>query len=222
MGKERERREKIFAVGDIHGCYRNLTALMKRVPFDPVRDVLVFLGDYINRGPHSRQVIEYLLELQRKCTRAVFLMGNHEHLLLHYAETGDVEALRHLRNLGVEATLKSYDDAPTRSLRDLSFLPDAHRAFLMGLQLSYRSGPYLFVHADIQEESDDARPLDQVLSSRRLITACDLQEGCVTIFGHTAFDTPLVTPKRIGIDTGAAYGNVLTCLELPQLLFYHA
>jgi serine/threonine protein phosphatase 1 len=214
--------EKIFAIGDIHGCYRNLVQLMDRLPFDGQRDTLVFVGDYINRGPQSREVIDYLLNLQSRCRRCIFLVGNHEHLLLSYAATGDVEILRHMRGMGVEATLKSYNNAPVRSLLDLSFLPAEHLRFLQALELSFRSGPYLFVHADADDPDASGRQLDQILTSRRLIKACASQDGCIRIFGHTAFETPLVTPDRIGIDTGAAQGNMLTALELPRLCFHHA
>jgi serine/threonine protein phosphatase 1 len=219
---ETEQTEKIFAVGDIHGCYSNLVKLMERLPFDGQRDTLVFLGDYINRGPQSREVIDYLLNLRSGCPRCVFLMGNHEHLLLSYAATADVEILRQLRGMGVEATLKSYGHAPVRSLLELSFLPAAHLKFLRELELSFRAGPYLFVHAD-DAGADASNPrLDEVLASRRLVKACALQDGCIRIFGHTAFETPLVAPDRIGIDTGAAHGNVLTALELPRMCFHHA
>jgi serine/threonine protein phosphatase 1 len=213
---------KIFAIGDIHGCYRNLTELMDRLPFDRRLDTLVFLGDYINRGPQSREVVDYLLNLQAECARTVFLLGNHEHALLSYAATGDVETLHQLRGMGVETTLNSYGGAPIRSLLDLSFLPAAHLDFLHSLQLSFRADPYLFVHADAEIEAGDARPIAQLLVSRRLATDCPRPDGCVVVFGHTAFQTPLVAPDRIGIDTGAVHGNLLTALELPGLRFHHA
>jgi serine/threonine protein phosphatase 1 len=213
---------KIFTIGDIHGCYRNLAQLVDRLPFDRQQDTLVFLGDYINRGPQSREVVDYVLNLQATCARTVFLLGNHEHALLSYAATGDVETLHLLRGMGVEATLNSYGGAPIRSLLDLSFLPAAHLDFLHALQLSFRADSYLFVHADAEIEAGDARPVAQLLASRRLATDCPRPDGCVVVFGHTAFQTPLVAPNRIGIDTGAVHGNVLTALELPRLRFHHA
>jgi len=213
---------KIITIGDIHGCYRNLTKLMDRLPIDRQLDTLVFLGDYINRGPQSREVIDYLLSLQAECARTVFLLGNHEHALLSYAATGDVETLHQLRSMGVEATLESYGHASIRSLLDLSFLPAAHLDFLLSLELSFRAGPYLFVHADAEIDTGDTRPPAQLLVSRRLATEGLRPNGCVVVFGHTAFQTPLVTSNRIGIDTGAVHGNVLTALELPRLRFYHA
>ena len=121
---------RIFAIGDIHGQHEKLVTLMERLPFDPDEDLLVFIGDYINRGPQSREVIDFLLEIRETVRSTVFLMGNHEYALLQYANTCDLEYLKMLRTMGVEPTLKSYSDAPVNSLCDLSFLPDAHRNFL--------------------------------------------------------------------------------------------
>jgi serine/threonine protein phosphatase 1 len=182
----------------------------------------VFLGDYINRGPQSREVLDSLLHLRAECARTVFLLGNHEHALLSYAASGDVGTLHLLRGMGVEATLESYGSAPMRSLLDLSFLPAAHLDFLLSLELSFRARPYLFVHADAEADAGEARPLVQLLVSRRLATEDPPPGGWVVVFGHTALQTPLVTTNRIGIDTGAVHGNVLTALELPRLRFHHA
>jgi serine/threonine protein phosphatase 1 len=214
--------EKLFAIGDIHGCYRELMALMGRLPWDKERDILVFLGDYINRGPQSREVLDYLVTLRDRCPRTIFLLGNHEHMLLSYAVTGDVEKLRLLRTMGVEATLKSYGDASVRSLLDLSFLPAEHLAFLQSLKESFRWDRYLFVHADTQINGDDSRQLEERLTSRRLAREHARLDDCVVVFGHTAFRSPLVTPERIGIDTGVHLGNTLTALELPRMRFYHS
>lgn len=125
---------KIFVVGDIHECAGKLETLLSRLTVDPARDFIVFLGDYLNRGPDSGRVIRLLLDVKRKVRNAVFLLGNHEHGLLEYARTGDPELLSDLRPLGVEATLSSYGNSPNRSLRDLSFMPDDHRDFMARLR----------------------------------------------------------------------------------------
>lgn len=214
---------KIFAVGDIHGCFEKLEALMKRLPFDPGKDVVVFLGDYINRGLESRQVIELLLDLRKKAPYAVFLLGNHEHDLLEYARTGDPEHLRTMRPMGVEATLKSYGDHPVRAMRDLSFLPAEHRDFLEGLLPYYRLERYLFTHAGIIPGEDLATcTLDRLLTVRDTFLNCRGPLDATVVFGHTPFETPFITTDKIGIDTGAVYGNLLTAVELPRLRFYHA
>lgn len=220
---------RIFAIGDIHGCNARLTMLLERLPLDLEQDALVFLGDYVNRGPDSRGVIETLLDLRSRCPRAVFLMGNHEEMLLEYAADGDIDRLRLLHEMGVEATLASYG-AAMRDLQGLSFLPDSHREFLGSLRMSWASGPYLFVHADACPLAGDAGTArkghtpaaDQLLASRRLAGETPTGSDQLVIFGHTAFATPLVRPDRIGIDTGAVYGNMLTALELPAMRFHHA
>lgn len=221
--EEPSEERKIFAVGDIHGCYRKLARLMERLPLDPERDVLVFLGDYVNKGPDSREVIRFLMEIERRVAQTVFLLGNHEYDILEYARTGNPRHLHTLRPMGVEATLKSYGNSPVRSLRELSFLPEPHRTFFGELKRYYRQDQYLFIHAGIipGEDPDDS-PLDSLLTVRNIFLTHPEPLNETVVFGHTAFETPFVMPDRIGIDTGAAYGNILTAVELPGLRFYHA
>jgi serine/threonine protein phosphatase 1 len=219
---------KIFAIGDIHGHYRKLSSLIRRLPLDPDRDFLIFLGDYINRQPASREVIEYLLEIGRRVRNAVFLLGNHEYELLEYARTGSLDHLRTLRAAGIEDTLRSYSDSPVSSLADLSFMPAEHILFLKTLRTHFRlegpsHPPYLFIHAGtIPGEELENCPLDRLLTVRDRFLQYEGPSEVVTVFGHTRFETPFVTADKIGIDTGAAYGNLLTAVELPALRFYHA
>lgn len=216
---------RTFAVGDIHGHCDRLEALLRRLPLDRERDTVVFLGDYVNRGPDSRCVIDLLLELQRTCPGAVFLRGNHEQTLLDYADAGDADLLPLLRFLGVEATLRSYGvDAPHR-LAGLACLPPEHAAFLRGLAFAHETPAHVFVHAD-PGLADDPRSEPQRLDSRRLVRRVmaphDHIGNRTVVFGHSSFATPLVAPGRIGIDTGAGGGHMLTALELPALRFHHA
>ena len=214
---------KIFAIGDIHGCYDKLISLMDRLPFDLHSDTLIFLGDYINRGSQSKEVIEYLLKLKQSSENIIFLKGNHEHALLEYAQTKDQEYLRLLRSMDVEPTLKSYSDAKFQSLSDLGFLPPAHLDFLNGLLTYYKTDDYLFIHAGvIPGEDPDGCSLDRLLSVRDTFLRYEHKLGYTVVFGHTPFEMPLVAPGMIGIDTGAVYGNMLTAVLLPDLRFFHA
>jgi len=214
---------KIFAVGDIHGCYQKLKVLLDRLPFNPEKDLLIFLGDYLNRGPESRQVITFLLDLKRRAHNVIFLLGNHEHSLLEYARDGDPDDLRTLRPLGVEATLQSYGDRSVRSMLSLEFLPDDHKEFLNQLVLYYKLKGYLFIHAGVIPGEDlENCPLHRLLTVRENFLNYRKSLDCTVVFGHTPFETPFVTQDKIGIDTGAAYGNMLTAVELPRLRFYHA
>ncbi len=224
---------RIFAIGDIHGCHKKLQALLAMLPFDRQRDTIVFLGDYINRGPDSREVVETLIGLGEECRQAVFLKGNHDQALLHYAESGDIELLRLLRIMGVEQTAASYGMS-IRQLGDLDAYPEAHLRFLRSLEYCFVCGPYVFTHADIDQPAVDALLLEgrlptavlggdlHLLSSRRLGQEQRLFDDYRVIFGHIPFATPLVREDRIGIDTGAVYGGCLTAVELPALRFYHA
>jgi serine/threonine protein phosphatase 1 len=214
---------KIFAVGDVHGQCEKLACLIERLPLDAESDFLIFLGDYINRGAGSREVIDYLLEVGRKVRNAVFLLGNHEHALLEYYRTGSLDYLQTLRSMGVEETLKSYSNSPVRSLGDLSFMPAAHIRFLHTLRPYFKLDGFLFIHAGtIPGEEIDGCPLDRLLTVRERFLLDQGTSDVITVFGHTPFETPFVTPNKIGIDTGAAYGLLLTAVELPAMRFYHA
>ncbi len=214
---------KIFAIGDIHGCYSRLRALLDRLPCEPERDTLVFLGDYINRGPQSRQVVSHLHGLRQEGAKAVFLVGNHEYLLLEYHRTGDERLIPILRQLGIESTLESYGVSDMRGLSDLSFMPPEHRAFLEDLLPYWETDRFIFVHGGITPgPSLEEQPLEALCETRDLFIKSESDFGKVVVFGHTPFELPLVSPNKIGIDTGAVYGNLLTAVELPGLRFYHA
>jgi serine/threonine protein phosphatase 1 len=214
---------KIFAIGDIHGCAAKLEALLRRLPFDRAQDTLVFLGDYLDRGPDAKKVLDQLCRLRAEGVRIVPLMGNHEYLLLEYHRNPDQALLPYLRRLGLENTLESYGGASLAALASLAFLPGDHRDFLLSLLPYWETEEYIFVHAGL-------RP-DQPLAEQDTSDLCEIREpflseerdyGKRVIFGHTPFATPLLTPFRTGIDTGAAYGNLLTAVELPGLRFHHA
>ncbi|MFH0784486.1 MAG: metallophosphoesterase [Pseudomonadota bacterium] len=225
--------KKIFAIGDIHGCSQRLATLLGRIPYDRKRDTLIFLGDYVNRGPDSKGVLDILLELKENCTDIHFLKGNHEQELLEYSATGDLDSLRALRGMGVEATVESYG-ARVRSLTGLGCFPMEHREFLHTLKFFHLQDDYLFIHADINEEllrcpikESEGRMHCYImetglLSSRRLARDQTTAIDAVIVFGHIPFASPLVLADRIGIDTGAVYGNMLTAVELPKLRFFHA
>lgn len=214
---------KIFAIGDIHGCYDKLRELMERIPYDPQQDTLVFLGDYIDRGPQSREVLTYLCQLRREAEKVVMLMGNHEYLMLEYHRSGDPALLPFLRQLGIDKTLNSYGVNHPQSLQDMLFLPAEHRDLLDSLLPYWETEDYIFVHAGLDPNLSLAQhDLSTLCETRAAFITDEHDYGKLVIFGHTAFDMPFVTPTRIGIDTGAVYGNLLTAVELPARIFYHA
>jgi serine/threonine protein phosphatase 1 len=214
---------KIFAIGDIHGCAAKLRDLLSRLPYEPGRDRLVFLGDYINRGPDTAKVLDLLCGLKKRDPDLIPLLGNHEYLLLEYHRSGDPALLPYLRKMGIDATLKSYGMHTAFNLQSLDFLPDAHLSFLKGLRLYWETGEYIFVHAGLEP--------DRALAEQDATSFCETRDNFISgnfdlgkrvIFGHTEFELPLVTTTKIGIDTGAVHGNLLTAVELPGEIFYHA
>jgi serine/threonine protein phosphatase 1 len=192
----------IFVIGDIHGCLEPLDRLMARLDVSET-DEVVFLGDYIDRGPDSQGVMDYLLTLRGPYT---FLMGNHERMFLDFLQ-GRERAL-FLYNGGT-ATLDSYGG--------LSRIPAAHLAFLERLRLYHETDDYLFVHAGIRpgiplEEQDP----NDLLWIREEFYAYPGRFPKTVVFGHTPMREVLMDEDRIGIDTACVYGNRLTCLILPS------
>lgn len=207
--------KRTFAVGDIHGCLDKLLLLMERIDIDFDRDDLVFLGDYVDRGPQSKEVVDYLIDLKAKRERVVFLKGNHEEMLERYLEGTD--RMMFLEN-GGEATLRSYTKGAGGEATGP--VPTDHLAFFDGLRRWYETPSHLFVHAGLRPhiplEKQD--PWD-MLWIRDEFVYTDFNFGKPVVFGHTPFRKPLVLENKIGIDTGAVYGNRLTCVVLPEKRF---
>jgi serine/threonine protein phosphatase 1 len=214
---------KIFAIGDIHGSYHKLRGLLDRLPYTPGRDRLVFLGDYLDRGPDSARVLDLLCELKGREPDTIALLGNHEYLLLEYYRSGDPILLPYLRGMGLDATLDSYGPRSTTNLQTLSFLPQEHLAFLLSLLPYWESPYYIFVHAGLEPNIPlAANDLPTLCEARDTFIALDHDFGKKVIFGHTPFELPYVTATKIGIDTGAMYDNLLTAIQLPDEMFFHA
>jgi serine/threonine protein phosphatase 1 len=219
--------ERIFVIGDIHGCLTKLLKLMDRADPRPGRDQLVFLGDYIDRGEDSPGVLDYLIELKQTYPETVFLMGNHEKMFMDFLSGLDPELF--VYNGGIN-TLKSYvarmDDAAPRTnwVLDDEFLsrliPEAHRVLLRELRPYYETEQYIMVHAGLRSGVPLKRQsLDDLVWIREEFIYSEEDFGKRVIFGHTPLVRPLVLPNKIGIDTGAVYGNTLTCVVLPELQF---
>lgn len=209
--------KNIFAIGDIHGCLDKLDALMEKIEteIDPDRDLLVFLGDYIDRGPESYSVVEYLIDLGDRFGNTVFLKGNHEEMLEKYLAGPD--RYTYLVN-GGQQTLDSY----LRHARPGEHpIPETHRKFYQSLALYHESDAYIFVHAGLRDNVPiQLQDPDDLLWIREGFVESRFDFGKKIVFGHTPFPEPLVQPNKIGVDTGAVYGNQLTCVKLPALEFH--
>lgn len=207
--------EKFFAIGDIHGNLSHLELLMEKVKtaLNPQRDTLVFLGDYIDRGPDSKGVVDVILQLRKEFPHVVCLKGNHEALFLDWHLNGKDYDL-YLYN-GGGATIRSYSQEGEFKL------PQEHLDFFTSLRLYYETERYIFVHAGLRggiplQEQD---PHDLIwIRDEFILSPHDF--GKVVIFGHTPLQRVFIAPNKIGIDTGAVYGGTLTCLELPAQRFY--
>lgn len=216
-----------FAIGDIHGRIDLLQALERRIADEAARrqaprNVVVYLGDYVDRGQHSAGVIKHLLHRPLPGFETIHLKGNHEDFMLRFLD--DVALGPNWLTYGGMETLASYGVDPPyphadivdleRARRALVVaLPQAHRVFLDGLRLSHREGGYVFVHAGLKPgvALADQRAAD-MLWIREPFLDSDADFGAVVVHGHTIVPEPAVRPNRIGIDTGAFVSGRLTCL----------
>jgi len=209
---------KIFAIGDIHGCYDRMLALMKKIPIDFKKDTLVFMGDYIDRGPQSVEVVDYLIELKKRIPGIIFLKGNHEDMLEKYLNGTD--RFTYLLN-GGQQTLDSYLSRSSEA--GSNPIPPEHMDFYKSLRLTYETEDYIFVHAGLRPKiSLESQDKDDLLWIRDKFLYSRYDFGKPVIFGHTPLGEPLVQSNKVGIDTGAVYGNALTCVQLPDMVFFTA
>ncbi|MGD8948038.1 MAG: metallophosphoesterase family protein [Desulfobacterales bacterium] len=210
--------KNIFAIGDIHGCLAKLRALIGKIPIDFTRDTLLFIGDYIDRGPHSVEVVDYLINFKKRHPGVIFLKGNHEDMLEKYLNGTD--RFTYLLN-GGQRTLDSYLNQSTKS--DAFPIPAHHKDFYRSLKLYYETDKYIFVHAGMRPKVQlEFQENEDLLWIRDKFIYTKYNFGKRVIFGHTPLSKPLVESNKIGIDTGAVYGNVLTCVRLPGLEFFSA
>ena len=210
--------KKIYAIGDIHGCYDQLLALLKKIPINYQQDTLVFMGDYIDRGPKSVEVVDFLIKLKKRIPGIIFLKGNHEDMLGKYLDGTD--RFTYLLN-GGQQTLDSYLSRSTNTGKHP--IPPGHMDFFKSLRLVYETDDYIFVHAGLRPKvSLDSQEPEDMLWIRDKFLQSRYDFGKPVIFGHTPLGQPLVESNKVGIDTGAVYGNELTCVQLPDLVFFSA
>jgi len=196
---------RLLAFGDIHGCRVQLRALLDTVA-PSEQDQLVFLGDYIDRGPDSAGVVDDLLELRKRGLHCVFLRGNHEQMLLDVLAGGDPATF--LFNGGGK-TMANY------RARGAWPPPPDHLAFFEQLPVLYATGRFIFAHAGLRPGLPLAEQSpDDLLWIRAEFLDSSYDWGNTVVFGHTPREEPLLMEKRIGLDTGCVYGGQLTCCDV--------
>jgi serine/threonine protein phosphatase 1 len=207
--------EDIYAIGDLHGHLDALERLLDLIQPDLTKERLVFMGDYIDRGPHPKGVVDYVLRLKNSAPpdQVICLKGNHETMFLNFLKGEDRQLF--MFNGGL-STLRDYWGQEWDQLEELVLPPD-HERFYRELRLYYDTPRYIFVHGGLRPgvPLEDQEEEDLLWIRGEFITTLE-DFGRLVIFGHTPFRQPLKLPNKIGIDTGAVYGNALTCLKLPQ------
>jgi serine/threonine protein phosphatase 1 len=218
---------RIYAIGDIHGRLDLLDTLIGKIDADlksaPTPEPLtVTLGDYIDRGPNSRGVLERLAQNPFSMPY-VALKGNHEELLTTFLD--DPSILDKWRRLGGLETLHSYGVPVSQLMVGTGFdeaaarlraaLPEAHLKFVSSLKLSASSSAHFFCHAGIRPGIPlDRQSADDLLWIRQEFLNSKINFGKRVVHGHTPTERPEVLPNRINIDTGAYATGRLTCLVL--------
>tara|TARA_B100001123_G_C15300090_1_gene1020705 strand:- start:1173 stop:1886 length:714 start_codon:yes stop_codon:yes gene_type:complete len=223
----------IFAIGDIHGCSHQLISLQQKIfnhpNFNKNQDTLLYLGDYIDRGQNSKEVINIILKLQKEGIKSVFLMGNHEQVMTDFL-FNEVNNLKYWLNLGADRTFRSYgievadfikdgfEDENISKLRNffLKKISKEHENFFHDLKLFYNMGDYLFVHAGIdpRKKFEEQTPMDFLWSRSSDFYDKEFKFSKIIVHGHTPEKKIINFPYRINVDTGCFFSGQLSCVCL--------
>jgi len=197
---------RTLAIGDIHGCLKALETLADFVDFSP-QDTTITLGDYIDRGPHSKGVIDYIIEL-RKTHQVITLKGNHE-MMMEDAQTEYEDLMNWLLNGGIE-TLTSFGAV------EFDQIPPLYWEFLKSCQSYHETDNHIFVHAGLTPELTLEEQSDHTMFWLRFHETEPHHSGKTVICGHTPQRPPhpTVEDHSICIDTGACNRGWLTCLDV--------
>lgn len=207
--------DKYIAIGDIHGCLESFDALWEKL--EPYYDrKFIFVGDYIDRGPSSKGVVDRMMELDEQFN-CVFIRGNHEQMLLDAVKSGD----RSLWMMnGGRTTLVSYG-----GFGDSGNIPEEHMEFYESTKLYYNTDRYFFVHAGIApgktiKQSLEDGDTNDFLWERSHLQAIETPWEKTVVFGHTPQPQPIKKNNMIGIDTGCVFNRngmgTLTAVKLPE------
>ena len=220
--------ERIYAIGDIHGRYDLLQLLLDQIgeharALPPARSFyIVFVGDLVDRGPQSAEVLAMLYDLQLKSKHVMVLLGNHEEAMLQ-ALQGDPQMFRRWLAVGGVETLRSFGVGPMEEdenvrdyiLRARAAVPRPWLSWLSRLPLSVQSGDYYFVHAGVRPGvALNRQNRDDMLWIREDFLEDTRNHGAVIVHGHSIAADVEIRKNRIGIDTGAYESGVLSAIYL--------
>lgn len=225
---------RILAISDIHGCYDEFCQLLELTKYDPRKDQLVLVGDYVDRGPKSKEVVERVHSLVIN-DGAIAIKGNHDDMFIkHLLFDEEEHRSRHLRN-GALTTFQSYYNSDLQAenlLEAKQYILDhfiEHINFLRDLPLYHETDKHLFVHAGINPLVHDWKQTSErdMIWIRNDFFDHPTNLSKKVVFGHTI--CPKLHKKadvwfcadKIGIDGGAVYGHQLNCLEIVDGVHYH-
>lgn len=220
--------ERIYAIGDVHGCYDEMIELLDLIAQDDAKragvakKTILFLGDLIDRGPDSAKVVDYLVDLVEDYDNIFVLMGNHEQAFLEIAR-GRVELVDDWLRMGGRRTLRSYGIDPDWAARNGAALPmrmqeeipRRHLKWLSRLPFCARSASYFFCHAGVRPgvPLKDQKQHDLLWIREDFISHKGGHEA-VIVHGHNIEPDVLISPARIGVDTGAYKTGRLSAVML--------
>ena len=210
--------ERLFAIGDLHGCAAETAVLLDHlVDREGLsdRDLVVFVGDYVDRGPDSKGVIDLLIQFQQRHSNVIFLKGNHEDMLLEFLGYDGRLGHSYIVNGGA-VTLQSYGLSVDQTVEEiLAKWPPLHISFLLNLESYVEVGDFVVAHAGLNPLRDLRAQLDEDLFWIRDEFISNIHYfRKVVLFGHTPYqDLMFHVPYKIGLDTGLVFGNKLSCVE---------
>ena len=223
----------LFAIGDIHGCLSQLTSLHKNIlnydKFDPKNDLLIYLGDYIDRGKNSKEVIDQIIKLKSNKIKTINLMGNHDEFMIDFLFNKN-NNIKSWLNFGADSTFRSYGIEIVEFIKDgfeeniinklretaLKKIDENHLNFFKNLKTSFSTEKYLFVHAGIdpQKKLTDQTKKDYLWSRSDKFFDKEFKADKIIVHGHTPVESIVNDPFRINIDSGCYFSGKLTSVCL--------
>jgi serine/threonine protein phosphatase 1 len=221
---------RLYAIGDIHGCLDQLTAMHERIAFEIARDKpddwrIIHLGDYVDRGPDSNGVLSFLAEARDRDPRNIVLGGNHDVGFLEFLDSPTLHGV--FARFGGVGTAASYgveldfSDPPSMERGHtalLKALPRSHVEFLLSLDFSVEFGDFYFCHAGIKPRVPlNRQDLETLIWIRDEFLDYPHLHPKLIVHGHTPCNEPEVRANRINLDTGCYKTGVLTALAVDGL-----